>query len=164
MKDLAKATWSKQSSRTRFTVHISKWQGLITWRGREKMKIKDKMSSAITSYFSDLSCFGTEKMLHPLKPGYTVLDFQLNKSRLCLMTVLKSLFKQETKENKTFRVAITCQLITIYGNKVIIFSSLNIFWIPNDWLSLFSTHFSFRFGSGQPKLKRFILNGSSLSL
>lgn len=96
------------------------------------MKIKDKMSSAITSYFSDLSCFGAEKMLHPLKPGYTVLDFQLNKSRLCLTTVLKSLFKQETKENKTFRVAVTCQLITIYGNKVIIFSSLNVFWIPND--------------------------------
>lgn len=26
-------------------------------------------------------CFGTKKMLCSLKPGYTVLDFQLNKSR-----------------------------------------------------------------------------------
>lgn len=63
------------------------------------MKIKDRMSSAITSYFSDLSYFGTEKMLWSLTPGYTVLDLQLNKSGKLgsLKEVLKSLFKQETK-------------------------------------------------------------------
>lgn len=43
-------------------------------RKGKKMKIKDRMSSAITSYFSDLSYFGTEKMLWSLTPGYTVLD------------------------------------------------------------------------------------------
>lgn len=42
-------------------------------RKGKKMKIKDRTSSAITSYFSDLSCFGIEKMFHSLKPA--VPDF-----------------------------------------------------------------------------------------